>query len=241
MDQMRKVMDEMRENMRRANLVDDLVHRMDSPFTASINSHPLPPKFKMSSLDSYDGMRNPCDHIATFKTTMHLQGVPNEIMCRAFPTTLKGPARVWFNKIPPNTVGSFKEVSKLFVNNFIEGQRHKRSSSNLSTIEQGENESLRSFITRFNKESLIVDEMDDKLLLAAFHNGVNSNIFIHKLYEQKPQTMAELVHSAQNFMNAEDAIIAKKRKKAKHIEVDPLRHSEQGPRPNKAKTGEKKD
>ena len=88
MDQMRKVMDEIRENMRRANLVEDLVHQTDSPFTASINGHPLPPKFKMSSLDLYDLL----DHIATFKTIMHLQGVLDGIMCRAFPTTLKGPA-----------------------------------------------------------------------------------------------------------------------------------------------------
>ena len=80
MDQMRKVMDDMRENIRRANLVDDLVHQIDSPFIASINSYLLPPKFKMSSLDSYDGTRDPFDHIVTFKTTMHLQGVSNEIM-----------------------------------------------------------------------------------------------------------------------------------------------------------------
>ena len=60
-----------------------------------------------------------------------------------------------------------------------------------------------------------MDEMDDKLLLVAFHNGVHFDLFIHKFYEQEPQTMAELVHSAQNFMNAEDAIIAKKRKRAK--------------------------
>ena len=107
-------------------------------------------------------------------------------MCRAFPTTLKGLTRVWFSKIPPNLVSSFKELSKLFVNNFIGGQRHKRSSSSLLTIEQEENESLRSFITRFNREALSVDEADDKLLLAAFHNGVNSNLFIHKLYEKEP-------------------------------------------------------
>ena len=75
-------------------------------------------------------------------------------------------------------------------------------------------------MTRFNREALTVDEMDDKLLLATFHNGVNSSLFIHKLYEQEPQTMAELVHSAQNFMNAEDAIIAKKRKKAERVEAD---------------------
>ena len=121
--------------MIRTNHVDDLVHQTDSTFIASINSHPLPSKFKMPSLDSYNGTCNPCDHIATFKTTMHLQGIPNEIMCRAFPTTLKGPTRVWFSKISPNTVGSFEELSKLFINNFIGGQRHKRSLSSLLTIE----------------------------------------------------------------------------------------------------------
>ena len=36
-------------------------------------------------------------------------------------------------------MGSFKELSKLFVNNFVGGQR-QRSSSSLLTIEQGENE-----------------------------------------------------------------------------------------------------
>ena len=81
---------------------------------------------------------------------------------------------------------SFEELSKLFVNNFIGGQRHKHFSSSLLTIEQGENESLWSFITRFNREALVVDKMDDKLLLAASHNGVHSNLFIHKLYDQKP-------------------------------------------------------
>ena len=60
----------------------------------------------------------------------------------------------------------------------------------------------------------MVDKMDDKLLLATFHNGVSSDLFIHKLYDQKPQTMAEFIHSAQSFMNAKDAIITKKRKRA---------------------------
>ena len=78
--------------------------------------------------------------------------------------------------------------------------------------------------------------MDDKLLLAVFHNGVNSNLFIHKLYEKEPQSMAELVHSAQNFMNAEDAIIAKKRKRAERMDANPPRHSEQVPRPKKGHT-----
>ena len=65
-------MEEMRDSMRRMNHVDELVHKTDSLFTASITSHPLPTKFKMPTLDSYDGTQDPCDHIATFKTTMYL-------------------------------------------------------------------------------------------------------------------------------------------------------------------------
>ena len=42
-------------------------------------------------------------------------------------------------------------------------------------------------------------------------------------------------------MNAEDAIIAKKRKRSERIEGNPSRHSEQGPRPKKGRTEERKD
>ena len=107
MDQMKRAMEEMKDSTRRANHMDDLVHRIDSPFVATITSHPLPSKFEMPTLDSYDGMRDLCDHIATIKMTMHLQGVPDEIMCRVFPTMLKGLARVWLGKLPPNTITSF--------------------------------------------------------------------------------------------------------------------------------------
>ena len=53
--------------------------------------------------------------------------------------------------------------------------------------------------------------------------------------------MAELIHSTQSFMNAEDAIIAKKKKKGERLESGYVHHSEQGPRPKKAKVGEKRD
>jgi len=53
--------------------------------------------------------------------------------------------------------------------------------------------------------------------------------------------MVELIHSAQSFMNDEDAIIAKKKKKAEQMEVGYVHHPEQGPCPKKAKTREKRD
>ena len=91
--------------------LDDLVNKINSPFTISVNSCPLPQKFRIPQIESYDGVEEPLDHLETFKTLMHLQGVPNEIICRAFPTTLKGPTRIWFSRLMPNSINTFKELS----------------------------------------------------------------------------------------------------------------------------------
>ena len=91
--------------------LDDFVHRTDLPFTTSVNSFPLPLKFRMLQLESYDGAKDPLDHLKSFKTLMHLQGVADEIMCKAFPTTLKGILRIWFSRLTPNSISTFKDLS----------------------------------------------------------------------------------------------------------------------------------
>ena len=54
--------------------LDDLVNQTGSPFTAPVNSFPLPHKFRMPQIESYDEVKDPLDHLETFKTLMHLQG-----------------------------------------------------------------------------------------------------------------------------------------------------------------------
>ena len=77
--------------------LNNLVNCTNSPFTSTVNSFPLPHKFRMLHIDSYNGVKDPLDHLETFKKLMHFQGVADEVMYRAFPTTLKGAARIWFN------------------------------------------------------------------------------------------------------------------------------------------------
>ena len=125
-----------------SNDFDNLANRTDSPFTATINSFPLPHKFHMLHIDSYDGVKDPLDHLKTFKTLMHLQGVADEIMCRVFLTTLKGVARIWFSRLTPNLVSTFKELSAQFTAQFIGGHRYKKSTACLMSIKHREDETL---------------------------------------------------------------------------------------------------
>ena len=90
----------------------------------------------MPQVESYDGAKDPLDHIETFKTLMHLQGGAYEIMCRPFPTKLKGPVRIWFSRLTPNSISTFKELSTQFASHFIEGHRYKKSTACLMSIKQ---------------------------------------------------------------------------------------------------------
>jgi ribonuclease HI len=186
--------------------LDTLVHRTDSSFTKKVISFPLPSKFRMPSLENFDGTKDPLDHLESFKTMMCLQGVPDEIMCRAFPTTLKGPARIWFKKLIPGSVGSFAQLSHSFFNHFIGGQRCGRPTTHLLNVRQREGETLRSYLTRFNKETLLVDGADDKVVLTAFISGLQSGDFLFSVYKDPPTSMSKMMYEAQRYMNGEEAL-----------------------------------
>ena len=159
-------------------------------------------------MENYNEYKDPLDHLESFKTLMHLQGVLDEIMCIAFPTTLKGPARIWFNRLMSNSIGTFKELSAQFASHFIGGHKYKKSIACLINIKQREDETLSSYITRFNKEALLIDEADNKILVAAFTNGLQKGKFLFSLYKNDPKTMSDVLHRATKYMNAKDALLA---------------------------------
>ena len=69
-EQMEVMMNALKERV--SNDLDDLVNRTDSPFTIPVNSCSLPQKFRMPQIKSYNGVKDPLDHLETFKTLMHL-------------------------------------------------------------------------------------------------------------------------------------------------------------------------
>ena len=80
--EMRKEMDELRSAIKEKTerSVDRLVRATDSPFTTAILECPVPSKFWLPKLESFDGLKDPQDHLNTFKTTLGLQQPLDEIL-----------------------------------------------------------------------------------------------------------------------------------------------------------------
>ncbi|XP_065633654.1 uncharacterized protein LOC136069270 [Quercus suber] len=192
----------------------------------------------MPHIDSYDGVKDPLDHLETFKTLMHLQGVADEIVCRTFPTTLKGPARVWFNQLTPNSISTFKELNAQFTTHFIGGHKYKKSTACLMSIKQWEDEMLRTYITRFNKEALSINQANDKILVVAFTNELRKGKFLFSLYKNDSKTMSEVLYRATKYMNAEDALQAREEKPRKRERQEEERRDQGLKRP---RMGDRRD
>ena len=75
-------------------------------------------------------------------------------------------------------------------------------------IKQREDEMLRSYITCFNKEALSIDEANDKILVAAFTNGLRKGKFLFSLYKNDPKPMSNVLYRATKYMNIKDALLA---------------------------------
>ena len=94
-------------------------------------------------------------------------------------------------------------------------RRYKKSTTCLMSIKQREDEMLRSYITRFNKEALLIDEVDDKILVATFTNKLRKGKFLFSLYKKDSKTMSDVLYWATKYLNAKDALLAQKEKPKK--------------------------
>ena len=74
---------------------------------------------------------------------------------------------------------------------------------------------MRSYISRFNKEALLINEADNKILVAAFMNGLQKGKFLFSLYKNDLKTMSEVLYRATKYMNVEDALLAREEKPRK--------------------------
>lgn len=72
----------------------------------------------------------------------------------------------------------------------------------LLAVKQWDDESLKSYFTRFNREHMTTNDQDEKITLAALLGGIwPLNLFMIEIAQRTPTTLREFMDWANDFIN----------------------------------------
>ena len=147
--------------------MDALVQQTESSFTAGVLHFPLPAKFRMPDRNVLRNERScrPPQCLQESDGATQILG-PREMQSLRYHAKRPGVSLV--QQTPPSSISSFRELSITFISHFTGARTYRKPSYHLLTIKQSPQENLRSYVQRFNTESLKVDIPDEKFAITAF-------------------------------------------------------------------------
>ncbi|XP_024013048.1 uncharacterized protein LOC112087249 [Eutrema salsugineum] len=156
-----------------------------TPFTARITEARIPEPGKMR-IPFYEGTTDPKAHITAFRIAMGRAFTKNAAKlterevdagyCLLFVEHLKGAALEWFSRQEHNSIGSFQQLSALFLKQYSMFMDRGTSDADLWTLSQGPNEPLRDYMARFKA------------------------VFRREMALNTPQTIQDALHRSSDFV-----------------------------------------
>ncbi|XP_022032646.1 uncharacterized protein LOC110933747 [Helianthus annuus] len=166
-----------------------------------------------SHIRTYDGTKDPEDHLQIFTRAARIEKWSNAKCCLMFMQTLVWYARIWFNDLPERSIRTFDDLSKGFLANFSQQRRYVKDATVIFQIKQQDDESLRDLFERYKKEGLTYVGADEKIRVAGFMNVIISKYLIRDFNKCLPKTLEEVLERAEAHIHGEEDVDIKEQRK----------------------------
>ncbi|GKA71645.1 reverse transcriptase domain-containing protein [Tanacetum coccineum] len=199
-----------------------------NPFTPRIRHFDFPRTMMPSHVKTYDGSGDLKDHLKLFQSAAKIERWAMPTWCHMFNSTLTGNARVWFDKLPKESIDSYEDLRAAFRENYLQQTKHIKDPVEIHHIKQRNGESTEDFMERYKAEVLDVEGAPECMKISGFMHGITHPELIKRLYEKIPRSMDEMYRVTTSFLQGEVAAFSYSRKKA----PAPWRQPEEGNKPN---------
>ncbi|GJY10611.1 reverse transcriptase domain-containing protein [Tanacetum coccineum] len=146
-----------------------------------------------SHIKTYDGSEDPEDHLKIFQSAAKTGRWAMPTWCHMFNSTLTRNARVWFEDLPKESIDSYDDLKKAFLENYLQQKKRIKDSVEIHNIRQREGESMEEFLRRYKYEGRDVKGAPECMRISEFMHGITNPELIKRLHDKIPKSVDEMM------------------------------------------------
>ncbi|GJT04301.1 reverse transcriptase domain-containing protein [Tanacetum coccineum] len=183
------------------------------PFTPRIRYFDFPKTRMPSHIKMYDRSEDPEDHLKIFQAATKTERWAMPTWCHMFNSTLTGNARVWFDDLPSESIDSYDDLKKAFLENYLQQNKCIKDPIEIHNIKQREGESTEDFVKRYKLDSRDVKGAPECMRIFGFVHGITNPELIKRLHDKILKRVDEMMRVTTSFLRGEVAASNHERKK----------------------------
>lgn len=106
--------------------------------------------------------------------------------------TLKEAVLRWYMSLPKHYVTSYQDLTKKLIHQFSANKHHKVSTTSLFNVRQGQEETLKEYLARFNEDTIKVSHPNQEMFVGAFQKGLKVRHFNESLAQKLVKIMEDI-------------------------------------------------
>ncbi|GKB66153.1 reverse transcriptase domain-containing protein [Tanacetum coccineum] len=203
----------------KSSVEDDLsqpwVCEETDPFTPWIRYFDFPKTRMPSHIKTYDGSEDPEDHLKIFQSAAKTERWAMPTWCHMFNSTLTGNTGVWFDDLLKETIDSYDDLKKAFLENYLQQKKCIKDPVEIHNIRQRDGESTEEFVRRYKLECRDVKGAPECMKISGFNGSRKSPIPTkQRLHDKIPKSVDEMMRVTIAFLRGEVAASNRERKKS---------------------------
>ncbi|GKB82941.1 reverse transcriptase domain-containing protein [Tanacetum coccineum] len=184
------------------------------PFTPRIRYVDFLKTRMPSHIKTYDESKDPEDHLKIFQPADKTERWAMPTWCHMFNSILIGNARVWFDELPQESIDSYDDLRKAFLENYLQQKKCIKNLVEIHNIKQRDGESIEEFVRRYKLECSDMKGAPECMKISGFMYGITNPELIKRLHDKISKSVDEMIRVTTAFLRGEVAASNCERKKS---------------------------
>nr|GEX90747.1 reverse transcriptase domain-containing protein [Tanacetum cinerariifolium] len=146
---------------------------------------------------------DPEDHLKIFQAATKTGRWAMPTWCHMFNSTLTENARVWFDDLLKESIDSYDDLRKAFLENYLQQKKCIKDPVEIHNIKQRDGESTEEFVRRYKLECMDVKGAPECMKIFGFMHGITNPELIKRLHDKIPKSMDEMISVTTTFLRGE--------------------------------------